>query len=186
MAVPFVHHFLSRLRDLQTRAKSRRVININKECRNDLLLMINVIKTAHRGDQFEHHRIQTSDPRLPLRLVPSRIGRIWRQRFCMAVLPPALPPIPCNEQPIGTPCCNHHPLDRYHQGSATAGQLRSLHDRQHHIRRLALQDELQRAWRQPTPSHSPHRSRKNARNALHDTWNQRIQPVVQGRSKRGR
>ena len=49
MAVPFVHHFLSRLRDLQTRAKSRRAININEECRNDLLLMINIIKIAYRG-----------------------------------------------------------------------------------------------------------------------------------------
>ena len=49
MAVPFVHHFLSRLRDLQTRAKSRRAINITEECRKDLLLMIDVIKIAHRG-----------------------------------------------------------------------------------------------------------------------------------------
>ena len=104
----------------------------------------------------------------------------------MAVLPPALPPIPRNEQPIGTPRRNHHPLDRYNQGSTTAGRLRALHDRQHHIRRLAPQDELQRAWRQPNPSHSPPRSRKNARNALHDTRNQGIQPVVRGRSKRGR
>jgi len=49
MAVPFVHHFLSRLRDLQTQAKSRRAINVNKECRNDLLFMINIIKNAHNG-----------------------------------------------------------------------------------------------------------------------------------------
>ncbi len=49
MAVPFVHHFLSRLRDLQTQATSRRAININKEGHNDLLFMINVIKIAHSG-----------------------------------------------------------------------------------------------------------------------------------------
>jgi hypothetical protein len=49
MAVPFVHHFLSRLRDLQKRAKSRRTININEECHNDLHFMINVIKIAHSG-----------------------------------------------------------------------------------------------------------------------------------------
>ena len=49
MAVPFVHHFLSQLRDLQTRAKSRRAINVNKGFRNDLLFMINVIKIAHNG-----------------------------------------------------------------------------------------------------------------------------------------
>ena len=117
-------------------------------------------KNCIQGHQFEHHCIQTSDPHVPLRLVPSRVGRIRRQRFCMAVLPPALPPIPCNEQPIGTPRCNHHPLDRYHQGSATAGQLRSLHDRQHHIRRLAPQDKFPRVhWcrLRPGPGIGMHR-----------------------------
>jgi hypothetical protein len=49
MAIPFVHHFLSRLRKLQARAKSRRSITINNECRKDLELMINIIKIAHDG-----------------------------------------------------------------------------------------------------------------------------------------
>ena len=47
MAVPFVHHFLSRLWDLQTRETSRRAIKLNKECRNGLLFMIEVIKITH-------------------------------------------------------------------------------------------------------------------------------------------
>jgi hypothetical protein len=36
MAIPFVHHFLSRLHDLQTRAKSRQSFPINNECCKDL------------------------------------------------------------------------------------------------------------------------------------------------------
>jgi hypothetical protein len=49
MAIPFIHHFLSRLRNLQARAKSRRSIPINEECRKDLELMIHIIKIAHNG-----------------------------------------------------------------------------------------------------------------------------------------
>jgi hypothetical protein len=49
MAIPFVHHFLSRLRNLQVQAKSRRSIPITKECQRDLELMINIIKIAQDG-----------------------------------------------------------------------------------------------------------------------------------------
>jgi hypothetical protein len=49
MAIYFFYHFLSRLRNLQERAKSRRSININKECCNSLQFMIGVIKRAHDG-----------------------------------------------------------------------------------------------------------------------------------------
>jgi hypothetical protein len=49
MAIPFVYHFLSRLRDLQVRAKTKRAIHISKECMKDLDLMINMIRIAHEG-----------------------------------------------------------------------------------------------------------------------------------------
>jgi hypothetical protein len=49
MAIPFIHHFLSRLRDLQVWAKSRQSIPITNECQKDLELMINIIKIAHDG-----------------------------------------------------------------------------------------------------------------------------------------
>jgi hypothetical protein len=49
MAIYFVHHFLSRLRNLQVRAKSRRLIPITDNCQRDLELMINIIKIAHTG-----------------------------------------------------------------------------------------------------------------------------------------
>jgi hypothetical protein len=49
MAIPFVHHFLSRLHDLQVWAKSRRLIPITNNCQRDLELMINIIKIAHDG-----------------------------------------------------------------------------------------------------------------------------------------
>jgi hypothetical protein len=49
MAIPFVHHFLSRLRNLQVWAKSRRSIPITDNCRRDLELLINIIKIAYNG-----------------------------------------------------------------------------------------------------------------------------------------
>jgi hypothetical protein len=49
MAIPFVHHFLSRLRDLQVQAKSRQSIPITNNCRRDLELMTNIIKIVHNG-----------------------------------------------------------------------------------------------------------------------------------------
>jgi hypothetical protein len=48
-AIPFVHHFLTRLHNLHTRAKSRRSISINVKCRKDLELMMHIIKIAHNG-----------------------------------------------------------------------------------------------------------------------------------------
>lgn len=38
--VPFVNHFLSRIRDLQNRAKNRRKIKIDIRCLDDLRCMI--------------------------------------------------------------------------------------------------------------------------------------------------
>jgi hypothetical protein len=49
MAIHFIYHFLSRLRNLQERARSWRSININEECHNNLQFMISVIKRAHDG-----------------------------------------------------------------------------------------------------------------------------------------
>jgi hypothetical protein len=49
MAIPFVHHFLSRLRNLQVREKCRRSIPINNECRRDLDSVIHIIKIAQKG-----------------------------------------------------------------------------------------------------------------------------------------
>jgi hypothetical protein len=49
MAMHFVYHFLSMLRDLQEWARSKRSININDECCNNLQFMIGAIKRAHNG-----------------------------------------------------------------------------------------------------------------------------------------
>ncbi len=47
--VPFVYHFLSRLRDLQWRATKRRLINIPQPCHDDLGLMLSFLHKAHTG-----------------------------------------------------------------------------------------------------------------------------------------
>ncbi len=49
MAIFFVYHFLSRLRDLQVGAKKKRALHIRKECMKDLDLMLNMIRVAHEG-----------------------------------------------------------------------------------------------------------------------------------------
>ena len=47
--VPLVHHFLSRIRDLQIRAKTRRNIKIDPRCLDDLRLMKFILDKAHQG-----------------------------------------------------------------------------------------------------------------------------------------
>mmetsp|Transcript_13224 Transcript_13224/g.28024 ORF Transcript_13224/g.28024 Transcript_13224/m.28024 type:complete len:842 (+) Transcript_13224:3970-6495(+) len=47
--MPFVHHFLSRLRELLDRSKNRRSIKINQDCKDDLDLMLFFLAMAHDG-----------------------------------------------------------------------------------------------------------------------------------------
>ena len=47
--IPAVHHFLSRLRDLQIRARNRRGIKLTDDCRKDLELMLTFLANARSG-----------------------------------------------------------------------------------------------------------------------------------------
>ena len=47
--VPFVYHFLSRLRDLQWRVTNRRLIIIPQTCRDNLELMLSFLHKAYTG-----------------------------------------------------------------------------------------------------------------------------------------
>jgi len=49
LAILLIHHFMSRLRDLYSRSKKRRSVKINKECREDLDMMLGFLKIAHEG-----------------------------------------------------------------------------------------------------------------------------------------
>jgi hypothetical protein len=49
MAIPFVHHFMSCLCNLHKNAKQRCVLKINGEYAKDLKLMLEFLKTAHKG-----------------------------------------------------------------------------------------------------------------------------------------
>ena len=44
LAIPFVHHFMSRLRDLYTTAKKRCFVKINYECLKDLEMFLGFLK----------------------------------------------------------------------------------------------------------------------------------------------
>ncbi len=49
MAILFIHHFMSPLRNLHKTAKWRRAVKINGEYAKDLELMLGFLKTAHKG-----------------------------------------------------------------------------------------------------------------------------------------
>ncbi len=49
MAIPSVHHFMSRLRDRHSTAKRRRSVKINGEHFEDLKLMLKFLKMANKG-----------------------------------------------------------------------------------------------------------------------------------------
>jgi len=49
LAIPFVHHFMSQLKDLHTTAKRRRFIKINHECLKDLEMFLRFLKFANDG-----------------------------------------------------------------------------------------------------------------------------------------
>ncbi len=49
LVVPGVHHFLSRLRELQQLATRRRKIRLSDDCREDLLLMLRFLEIARQG-----------------------------------------------------------------------------------------------------------------------------------------
>ncbi len=49
LAIPFVHHFMSRLRDLHVNAKRRCRVKINGEHQKDLVLMLDFLKIARKG-----------------------------------------------------------------------------------------------------------------------------------------
>jgi hypothetical protein len=49
LAIPFIHHFMSQLRDLHTTAKGRCPIKINYECLKDLEMFLVFLKIANDG-----------------------------------------------------------------------------------------------------------------------------------------
>ncbi len=49
LVVPGVHHFLSRLRELQQLATRRRSIRLSDNCREDLLLMLRFLRSLVRA-----------------------------------------------------------------------------------------------------------------------------------------
>ncbi len=47
--IPWVFHFLSRLRTLLSRARNKRAITIKQNCKNDLVLMLKILDKAKGG-----------------------------------------------------------------------------------------------------------------------------------------
>ncbi len=87
MAIPFVHHFLSRLCDLQVQAKSRQSIPITNNCWRDLELMINIIKIMHNGISMNIIAYRHPTHIYLFRFLSGRPWGIQLQQFCLAILP---------------------------------------------------------------------------------------------------
>ena len=102
MILPFVYHFLSRLREWHHKSKNKRhLTTMPTECRLDLGLMMKFLDKAHDGIDMNllSFRCPTHISHLPLRLVSFRTWRILRQRFCLEIRATARLALQSFEQP---------------------------------------------------------------------------------------
>jgi hypothetical protein len=104
----------------------------------------------------------------------------------MAFLSRARPPIPSIEQSARTPSVNYHAVDRHSGRLALSRRLHLIHDQQHHIRRMAPENQFHRRWRGPITSDDSNQSGATPHITLPLVGNPRVQPMVPGRRKRSR
>ncbi len=108
LILPAVHHFISRIRELHTRAarNNQTSTKVPDPCVTNLELMLVFINKANQAD-----------PRLPIRFMYSGAGGILTQGICVAILLTRAPPVPSVEQPPQAHCRRHHAMGR-HPGGA--------------------------------------------------------------------
>jgi hypothetical protein len=150
MAIHTVYHFMSKLHDLQERAKSRRSIAINNECRNNLRFMIGVIKRAYDGINLNIIVYQRPTHVYRSDSCPAGLGGYsdsgfaWRWYLLSHLLFRASNNLLEHLAAIITPWVD------IIRGRLTAGNCAlSMTDS---TRRLAQEDKLQQTWGQPNPS----------------------------------
>jgi hypothetical protein len=83
LVVPGVHHFLSRLQELQQLATHCHSIQISDICWDDLTLMLCFLDIA-KMDQHEPHCVPPTNSCLSIGLLPFWTRRLLGQRFCLA------------------------------------------------------------------------------------------------------
>jgi len=85
LAIPFVHHFMSQLRDLHTTARRRRSIKLNYECLKDLEMFLGFLKFANNGISLNSIAFRRPTHIYRLDLCPAGLGvysdRGWAWRW---------------------------------------------------------------------------------------------------------
>ena len=85
LAIPFVHHFMSRLRDLHTTAKRRCFVKINYECLKDLEVFLGFLKFTNNGISLNSIAFQRPTHIYRSDLCPAGLGgfidRGWAWRW---------------------------------------------------------------------------------------------------------
>jgi hypothetical protein len=150
MAVPFVHQFMSHLCNLHKTAKQQRAVKINRKYANDLELMLDFLKTAHKGisvNSIAFHCLT----RLSFRFLSSRTWRIQQRWFCLVLVHPQAFKIQGIKQLVRTPGSNNFTVDRHYRGTFETTRLCSINDGQYDGRRLAPKIQLQQTGRKQTP-----------------------------------
>jgi hypothetical protein len=90
LTIPFIHHFMSRLRDLHTTAKSRRSVKINYECLKDLEMFLSFLKIANNWIN-----LNGIASRRPTHINRSDLWRVQQHRLGMEMVSTKRSPIPC-------------------------------------------------------------------------------------------
>ena len=145
--IPWVYHFLSRLRSLLARAWNRRAISIKKVHKWPQVNADNS-EQSKRRNWHELTGVQVAQLHLLFRFLPSRPQRIQRPRKRVAFQVARRFAISCVKQPTWIPSSNHNPLDWHHQRMAHPGRLRPIHDWQHDHRRVDAKVQLRQARQQ--------------------------------------
>jgi hypothetical protein len=98
LAIPFVHHFMSQMRDLHTTARRRRSIKIKYECLKDLEMFLGFLKFANNGISLNSIAFRRPTHIYRIDSCPAglgQIGSVQRQRLGLEMVSTKTPPIPC-------------------------------------------------------------------------------------------
>ena len=172
--VPFVYHFQGRIRDLQSRAKTRRKIKINSRCLDDVRLMSFFLEKPTEGSTWTLYHI--SYPHFVIAVIHApKASEVTFTKDWLEMVPTGWTTLLSIKYPPGALGCNNYTID---WPLLEKGRLHLVYDRQHQIRRVVQRNKLQWAWRRPDGSNNQNRSSPETRNEPPRRRSERLQPKV--------
>ncbi len=85
--IPFIHHFLSRLRFLLQYSEKKRKVAINEQCKADLKFLQTALEKCRDGINLNSIAYCRPTHVYQSNSCPASPGRIQRQRICVEILP---------------------------------------------------------------------------------------------------